>query len=73
MVVMLTFMRMLEAKGVLDRLVALVSPVVRPLGIPGLGVFALIQVLLVGAAAPVATLAMILERAVDRFVVRLCC
>ncbi len=58
MVVMLTFMRMLEARGVLDTLVGWVAPVMRPLGIPGLGVFALIQVLLVSATAPVATLAM---------------
>lgn len=58
MVVMLTLMRMLEAKGILDRLVGWLEPVLRPLGIPGLGVFALIQVLLVGSAGPVATLAM---------------
>jgi spore maturation protein SpmB len=58
MVVMLTFMRLLEAKNVLDKLVGLMAPVLGPLGIPGLGVFALIQILLVGVAAPLATLAM---------------
>ncbi len=58
MIVMLTFMRLLEAKGVLDRIVDRVSPLLRPLGIPGLGVFALLQVLFVSFAAPVATLTM---------------
>ena len=58
MVVMLTIMRLLEAKGVLDRIVARLTPLLRPLGIPGLGVFALLQVLFVSFAAPVATLTM---------------
>ena len=58
MIVMLTMMRLLEARGVLDRIVDLVSPWLRPLGVPGLGVFALLQVLFVSFAAPVATLAM---------------
>lgn len=58
MVVMLSMMRLMEARNLLDRLVNLVAPVVRPLGIPGLGVFAMIQVLFVSFAAPMATLAM---------------
>ncbi len=58
MVVMLSLMRLLEAKGILDRLVNLVAPLLRPFGLPGLGVFAMIQVLLVSFAAPMATLAM---------------
>jgi spore maturation protein SpmB len=58
MVVMLSIMRLLEAKGILDRLVNLVAPLLRPFGLPGLGVFAMIQVLLVSFAAPMATLAM---------------
>jgi spore maturation protein SpmB len=58
MIVMLTLMRLLEAKGILDRVVTLLSPVLRPLGIPGLGVFALLQVLFVSFAAPLATLTM---------------
>ena len=33
MIVMLTMMRLLEAKGVLDRIVALVTPALRPLGV----------------------------------------
>lgn len=58
MVVMLTLMRLLEAKGVLQRIVEFISPLLRPLGIPGLGVFALLQVLFVSFAAPLATLSM---------------
>lgn len=58
MIVMLTFMRILEAKGVLDRIVTVVAPLLRPFGLPGLGVFAMIQILFVSFAAPMATLAM---------------
>ncbi|WP_210394967.1 nucleoside recognition domain-containing protein [Motiliproteus sediminis] len=58
MIVMLTLMRLLESWGVLNLLVRGVSPVLRPFGIPGLGVFAMLQILLVSFAAPVATLAM---------------
>ncbi|WP_207060970.1 nucleoside recognition domain-containing protein [Motiliproteus sp. SC1-56] len=58
MIVMLAIMRLLEHWGVLDRVVRVAAPVLRPLGIPGLGVFAMIQILLVSFAAPVATLAM---------------
>lgn len=62
MVVMLTIMRMLEAKGILDRIVRFVSPLLRPFGIPGLGVFALLQISFVSFAAPVATLTMMDKR-----------
>jgi spore maturation protein SpmB len=58
MIVMLTIMRMLEAKGVLQWLVERVSPLLTPFGLAGLGVFALLQTSFVGVAAPVATLAM---------------
>ncbi len=58
MIVMLTFMRLLEAKGVLDRLVPLVAPILKPFGLPGLGVFAMIQISFVSFAAPMATLTM---------------
>lgn len=59
MVVMLTFMRLLEAKGVLDWVTARLSPLLHPLGLPDLGIFALLQILFVSFAAPVATLAII--------------
>ncbi|ALG67044.1 nucleoside recognition domain-containing protein [Beggiatoa leptomitoformis] len=58
MVVMLTLMRLLEAENILDRIVNWITPIFRPLGIPGLGIFALIQTLFVSFAAPLATLAM---------------
>ena len=52
MVVMLSLMRLLEAKGALDWVVAHLAPLLRPLGLTGLGVF----------AAPVATLTMMEQR-----------
>lgn len=58
MVVMLCVMRLLEAKGLLDKFVAIVGPLLRPFGLTGLGVFAMIQSLFVSFAAPMATLAM---------------
>ncbi|MEH6625361.1 MAG: nucleoside recognition family protein [Motiliproteus sp.] len=58
MIVMMTIMRLLEAKGVLAVIVRIASPLLKPFGIPGLGIFAMIQILLVSFAAPVATLAM---------------
>ncbi len=58
MIAMLTLLRLLEARGVLDRIVSALTPVLGPLGVPGLGVFALLQVLFVSFAAPLATLAM---------------
>ncbi|MCD8532199.1 MAG: hypothetical protein LRY66_12810, partial [Saccharospirillaceae bacterium] len=57
MIVMLSIMRWLEARGLLHRIVNAVSPLLRPFGLTGLGVFALIQVSMVSFAAPIATLA----------------
>jgi spore maturation protein SpmB len=62
MVVMLTFMRLLEARGVLDRVVAVAAPAMRPLGLSGLGVFAALQINFVSFAAPMATLTMMEQR-----------
>jgi len=62
MVVMLSLMRLLEAKGVLDWLVARVAPLLRPAGLTGLGVFAALQINFVSFAAPVATLTMMESR-----------
>lgn len=58
MVVMLTLMRLLEARGVLDWIVVRLTPLLRPAGLTGLGVFAALQVNFVSFAAPVATLTM---------------
>jgi spore maturation protein SpmB len=62
MVVMLSLMRVLEAKGVLDQLVRVLAPLLRPIGLTGLGVFAALQINFVSFAAPVATLAMMEQR-----------
>jgi spore maturation protein SpmB len=44
MVLMIIVMRALEASGALDKIVALLTPVVRPFGLTGLGVLAMIQI-----------------------------
>ncbi len=62
MVVMLSIMRLLEARGVLDWLVARLAPLLRPFGLTGLGVFAALQVSFVSFAAPLATLSMMESR-----------
>lgn len=62
MIVMLTLMRLLEARGVLDWIVVRLTPVLRPVGLTGLGVFAALQITFVSFAAPVATLAMMEQR-----------
>ncbi|WP_372830860.1 nucleoside recognition domain-containing protein [Pontibacterium sp.] len=58
MVVMLALMKLMDAKGILAFFARLLSPVVKVFGIPGLGVFALIKMLLVSFSAPVATLSL---------------
>lgn len=62
MVVMLSLMRLLEARGVVDWVIARVSPLVKPAGLTGLGVFAALQISFVSFAAPIATLAMMDQR-----------
>lgn len=62
MVVMLALMRILEARGVVDRLVAWLAPLLRPFGLTGLGVFAALQINFVSFAAPLATLTMMEQR-----------
>ena len=69
MVVMLSLMRLLEARGVLDWLVARLAPLLKPLGLTGLGVFAALQINFVSFAAPMATLTMMEQRgASDRHI-----
>ena len=62
MVVMLSLMRILEARGVLDWVVARLAPPLRPAGLTGLGVFAALQINFVSFAAPIATLTMMESR-----------
>lgn len=63
MVVMLVMMKFLEAKGVVDALVRVMAPVLRPFGLTGMSTFALIQLNFVSFAAPLATLSMMEKRA----------
>ena len=62
MVVMLSLMRLLEAWGVLDWIVHRLGPLLKPVGLTGLGVFAALQISFVSFAAPVATLTMMEQR-----------
>jgi len=62
MVVMLSLMRLLEARRVLDWVVARLAPLLRPFGLTGLGVFAALQINFVSFAAPMATLTMMEQR-----------
>lgn len=66
MIVMITLMRILESWGVLDRLVAIVSPLFKPFGLTGLGVFAMLQITFIGFAGPVATLAIMDRQGASR-------
>jgi len=69
MVVMLSLMRLLEARGVLDWLVVKLAPALKPVGLTGLGVFAALQINFVSFAAPMATLSMMEQRgASDRHI-----
>ena len=61
LVVMMALMKVVESRGVLALFARVVSPVLRVFGIPGAGAFAMLQLLLVSFAAPVATLS-IMER-----------
>ena len=54
MVVMMVMMKYLESVGVLAKLVNVVAPVLKPFGLTGLSLFALIQLNFVSFAAPVA-------------------
>ena len=62
MVVMLSLMRLLEARGALDWIVARLTPLLHPFGLTGLGVFAALQINFVSFAAPLATLTMMEQR-----------
>jgi spore maturation protein SpmB len=62
MVVMMFVVRMLETSGVLDRMVRILTPFVRPFGLTGLGVLAMIQISFISFVAPVPTLALMEDR-----------
>ncbi|HEY4743226.1 MAG TPA: nucleoside recognition family protein, partial [Desulfuromonadaceae bacterium] len=56
LVIMMALMKVVEARGLLALIARLVQPVLRVFGIPGAGAFAILQLLLVSFAAPLATL-----------------
>lgn len=56
MVVMLALMKLLDAKGILSRVANFLAPVSGIFGVPGIGVFAMVKLLFVSFAAPIATL-----------------
>ncbi|MBE0596066.1 MAG: nucleoside recognition family protein, partial [Desulfuromonadales bacterium] len=56
MVLMLALMKVLEARGIVAWIARLLSPLLRVFGVPGSGAFAMLQLLLVSFAGPVATL-----------------
>ena len=64
MVVMMIMMRFLERYGVIDWLVAIIGPLLKPFGLTGLSVLAMIQMSLVSFVAPLPTLAMMEDRGV---------
>lgn len=55
MVFMMAFMRVLDKKGFLRQVAIYAAPLLLLFGLPGLGVFAMLQILLVSFAAPVST------------------
>jgi len=61
LVVMMAIMKVVEFHGVLKLVARIVQPLLRFFGIPGIGAFAIMQMLLVSFAAPLATL-MIMEK-----------
>ena len=56
MVIMLAIMKLLDAKGVLAWISNLLAPVSRLFGIPGIGIFAMIKLLFVSFAGPMASM-----------------
>ena len=56
LVVMMALMKVVEARGILALVARLVQPVLRLFGVPGAGAFAIMQLLFVSFAAPLATL-----------------
>lgn len=56
LVIMMALMKLLEARGVVASVSKILAPVLNRFGIPGVGVFAALQLLFVGFAAPIASL-----------------
>jgi spore maturation protein SpmB len=56
LVIMMALMKLLEARGIIAGVSKLLAPALNRFGIPGMGVFAALQLLFVGFAAPIASL-----------------
>lgn len=56
LVIMMALMKVVEARGLLALIARLVQPILKIFGIPGAGAFAILQLLFVSFAAPLATL-----------------
>jgi len=56
LVIMMAIMKVIEARGILALVARTVQPLLRLFGIPGAGAFAIVQMLLVSFAAPLATM-----------------
>lgn len=56
LVLMMALMKLLEARGIVAWVSKLLAPALNRFGIPGMGVFAALQLLFVGFAAPIASL-----------------
>ena len=63
MVIMMALMKVLDEKGVLIRVARCSAPFLLIFGLPGLGIFAILQMLFVSFAAPVSTLKLMEKRA----------
>lgn len=66
MVVMMAIMKLLDSYGILNRIAKLLAPLLKPFGLPGLGVFAVIKILFVSFAAPVATFSLMHQNNTSR-------
>ncbi|MCB1757852.1 MAG: nucleoside recognition domain-containing protein [Gammaproteobacteria bacterium] len=66
MIVMLTLMRILEGWGLLDWIVDRIAPLLRPFGLTGMGVFAMLQISFVSFAGPAAALAIMDQQGASR-------
>jgi spore maturation protein SpmB len=55
LVVMMAVMKVVEARGILARIANMLRPLLRLFGVPGAGAFAMLQLLFVSFAAPIAT------------------
>lgn len=66
MVVMLALMKLLDAKGILSWFSNILAPVTRIFGVPGLGIFAMLKLLFVSFAGPIATLTLMDQNGTSR-------